>query len=413
MKHITDIRRGLSSIPGALSEVPPENGYAGPQPGVAVTTIHESHDPRLRLDAFANSSDDSQEDYEAIPDFTPLFEIGSEVDESFPALGGEEGERIRKSLLVRGMDALGGYLTFHMVGAQWGIYINVSGIAYLVKYAFSELTAPLEEKANLAFHAILAHELFHFATDFAISQAELVHQEAWWLPAQKVFKLEKPGYLAEEERLANAYMLAAFRSMKASLRIAKKQEALRQFTRTLQPEGYCDGWKVRKEHWETLLAELAAEYGRHTTKAAKNSGLWDAKYGYDWAAQFPIKPKIDWRYCPIHLVHDGSRLGIPPEWLKFISRLASITESGKFYDKLLTLAQPIQKAWNNTKRKLIEAITPGADFKPWPKKGPGVFSVRVNDNFRAHLQRRRHEEIGWQSKLGLTRNWGMDKQDIL
>ena len=174
----------------------------------------------------------------------------------------------------------------------------------------------------------------------------------------------------------------------------------------IQPEGYRDGWQVRREHWEALLARLAGEYGKHTTKAATHNSLWISKYGYDWAAQFPIKPKIDWRYCPIHLVHDGSRLGIPAGWLKFVSRLSSITETDKFYRKLLTLAQPIQKAWNNTKRKLIVAIPPGMDFKPWPKRGPGVYSVRVNDNFRAHIQHRKHEgdwlafEIGPHKELG-------------
>ena len=149
MKLIADIRSGLSSIPGALSEVRPENGFGGTQPGVEVTTLHEGHDPSRELDILAYPNDEYQQERELVPDFTPLIEIGSEVDESFPVLGGKEGEPIRKSLLLRGMDALGGYLTFHMIGAQWGVYVNISGIAYLIKNAFSELTAPLEAKANL------------------------------------------------------------------------------------------------------------------------------------------------------------------------------------------------------------------------------------------------------------------------
>jgi len=47
----------------------------------------------------------------------------------------------------------------------------------------------------------------------------------------------------------------------------------------------------------------------------------------------------------------------------------------------------IRRRWEGTKSKLAEAITRGADFKRWPRRGPGVYSVRLNDNYRAHIQR--------------------------
>ena len=47
----------------------------------------------------------------------------------------------------------------------------------------------------------------------------------------------------------------------------------------------------------------------------------------------------------------------------------------------------IKRAWERTKLKLALAITPGADFKSWPNGGPGVYSVRLNDNYRVHIQR--------------------------
>lgn len=189
------------------------------------------------------------------------------------------------------------------------------------------------------------------------------------------------------------------------MRVPGKQKALQSFTQ-LQPEGYRDGLRVRAQDWESHLAALAREYGKHAVKGAAHPILWDSSFGYDWAAQFPIRPRIDWRYCPIHLVHDGARLGIPSDWLTFFSRIENITETDTFYTMLVALAQPIQKAWERTKRKLKEAITRGLDFKPWPKAGPDVFSVRVNDCVRAHLQHRRSKgdwlalEIGGHTKLG-------------
>ncbi|HKD15950.1 MAG TPA: hypothetical protein VKE71_15555 [Candidatus Angelobacter sp.] len=130
------------------------------------------------------------------------------------------------------MDALGQYVSFQAVGAQWGIYIPVTGIAYLIKNALSQLRATPDTKRRLAFHAILNHELFHFATDCAIAQAELIHQEPWYVPAKAAFKRQKPDYCVIEEQLANAYMLKAFRTMKLALRIRGKQDALREFTKS-------------------------------------------------------------------------------------------------------------------------------------------------------------------------------------
>ena len=47
----------------------------------------------------------------------------------------------------------------------------------------------------------------------------------------------------------------------------------------------------------------------------------------------------------------------------------------------------LQAKWRQTKTKLLEnRLLHGLNFKPWPKDGPERYSVRVDDNFRAHLQ---------------------------
>jgi hypothetical protein len=404
MKLVSSIRSGLSRIPGALQGFPPNEGYEGIQEAVVsghTQTIWpgESGEP----DAATSVPNDSQMEDEGNDDgfdldgighgFDPLLEIGAEIDDSFPGLDGEEGKKIQQSVKLHGMDALALYVSFHHPSLQWGIYVPVTGLAYLIRHAFGDLPASLTTKAHLAFHALLNHELFHFATDYAIAQAELDHQEPWYVPAKMGFRFDYPGYCVEEEQLANAYMLSAFRSMKPALRVKGKQAALQAFVKK-QPPGYCDALNVRPQHLGGLLENLAHRYGSYTTRGASHALLWNPDFGYDWAGKFPIRPRIDWRYCPIHLFDDSDRIGMPPGWLSLFSRLAAIHETDEFIKKIKTMAPPIQRAWERTKQKLAITITAGADFKKWPKGGDNLFSVRVNDNFRAHLLRQR-ESDGW------------------
>jgi hypothetical protein len=386
MQPIQNIRNGLSGIPECLTNLPPEPAYRGIGPGTLVSSIWTpgepnsllSHNPQLDFESAETES-------EASPEFDPLIEIGADVDETFPSLNGEAGERIRQSVMLYGMDALGYYVSFHVTGVQWGAYVTASGIAYLVRSAFSSLDAPLMTKAQLAFHAILHHELFHFAVDYTVAQSELTHQNAWWLPAKTVFRRATPNYCVIEEKLANAYMLRAFRTMKPALRHRGKQEALRDFTKRL-PAGYKDGWQVRRLDWERELKTLAWAYGEHSI-CKGHPALWNHSLGYDWSGQFPIQPHIDWRHCPIHFVDDSHRLEIPPGWLSILSRLSVIQETDAFRKRLENMSNIIQKAWDRTTIKLKTHITPNMDFKPWPREGPNIYSVRVNENIRAHLKR--------------------------
>ena len=392
MKRITDVRNGLYRIPNAIAPFPPGGGYRGNEPGLEVTTLHLGDDPNAIgrdgvLGSFGVEQADGIGDGDAVDDFEPLFEVGSEVDEGRPLLDGSEGEAIRQSVLQHGIDALGWYVPFHHPGPQWGIYVPISGLAYLAADVFGKLPARLDTRLGLAFHAILNHELFHFATEYTVAQAELVHQEPWYVPAKKDIRTKTPNYFAVEEQLANAYMLKAFRSARPNLRVKGKQAALEAFTRE-QPVGYREGHLVGLMDWAEMLGNLAECYGLHGPGARANARLWGFKSGYDWAAQFPIRPRIDWRWCPIHIVHDGARLGLPAGWLGFFSRLDRITETEGFVKRLGKLAPPVQAAWDRTKQRLSTCITAGADFKRWPSAGPDCYSVRVNDNVRAHLQRR-------------------------
>jgi hypothetical protein len=363
MRRVNQIRDGLRRIPNSLVDFPPEPSFRGVEPGVTTTPIwtgdyeaaDSTHGRMMPDKSLADSEEEDENDAGMPPDFDPVIEIGADVDETLPALRGEAGEQIRRSVLLHGMDALGWYVSFHVVGIQWGIYIPVTGIAYLIENVLSKLTATLDTKVHLAFHAILNHELFHFGTDYTVAQAELIHQEPWWVPAKEAFKRGTPSYCVIEEQLANAYMLKAFRTMKLALSIRGKQRALREFTKT-QPEGYRDGWRIRSQDWDGCLGTLAEQYGRSSTKGAANPLLWERGLGFDWVGQFPRRPRIDWRYCPVHLVNDGALLGIPPDFLTFFSRILAFEESERFLKRLRNMPDSVQKAWKKTKRNLAVAI---------------------------------------------------------
>lgn len=403
MNRISEIRNGLQTIQGAINalDAPPDCGYEGAQEAMnTAQVLWPGYGENSRLDD--GDPFDSEGDSDVVE---PVFEIAAEAEQALPQMGGEAGKAIKQSVLAHGMDALGWYLSFHYTRAQWGIYIPASSLLYLANSAFQHLPIPLSAKLGLAYIAIHNHELFHFAVDYAIAQAELVTQEPWYLPAKRVFRGGVPPYCVDEEKLANAYMLTAFRSAKPAFRVKGKQAALKQFV-ALQPEGYRDALQVRARDVPGLMKTLAHRYGMHTPRSAGNQLLWDESLGFDWPQQFPIRPRIDARYCPVHLVADGRRLGLPRNVLSYFTHLSLITESDGFQEKLQRLTKPVQQAWQRTKHKLTQAITNGADFKRWEPGGEDIFSVRVNDNFRAHLQRLRDQDAWVAVAIGSHKQMG-------
>jgi hypothetical protein len=393
MKTVASIRESLSMIPQALEGNPPDDSHQGSEG--AIETLWpglENTDDCIPREWDCNSGErisweDPYESYdsEGIGDFVPVVEVGAEVDALDNALGGTEGEKLKQSVLLKGMDALGWYVPFHYPGLQWGVYISVSGIAYMLTNVFNKLPVAPETKARLAFTAILDHELFHFANEYAMAQAEIAHNEPWVVPAIRFRRGMSPPYFKREECLANAYMLRKFRATAKILRVKGKQTALRAFVKQ-QPEGYRDAVFVTPDCQNRMLAELAHDYGSNAFRSRHHPLLWNPTTGYDWPGQFPIHPTVDWKFCPIHLVQDGGRLGLPKDWIKCFSKLEGIRESEKFVKTLGSLSVQIQSAWSRTKTKLHTAITSGADFKKWPKDGPNIYSVRLNNNYRAHLE---------------------------
>ena len=156
MKKISAVRNALEHIPDSQINFTPEEDFLGNQGGIQVDTIWNG-EVAIRGRENTLASDDSQTrntdqnvDEESwsshVPQPEPVFELGAEVDDKQPLLKGDEGQRIKRSIDLKGMDALAGYLSFHVKGAQWGIYIPTSGIAYMVENVFGEISASFQLK---------------------------------------------------------------------------------------------------------------------------------------------------------------------------------------------------------------------------------------------------------------------------
>ena len=406
-ESIFHIREKLGQI-DALVGIPPGSASAGMDAGVISHTIHRPRDASTLLEPETDGAYSQQELDEMDPeeaDLEPVFEWGPESAEKMQALSAAAGNQIRNSVKVEnGSDALGHYASFHVTGRQWGATVNLSGIAWLMTEVFGDIPVDTSTKSRLAFHAILQHELFHFATDIAVAQAEMSQQKAWWALANLGRLARGDGYLRVEEKLANAWMLRAFRTALPGFRVRGKQEALKRFV-AMQPDGYRNGSEIKSARdWTEGLHEIAWYYAEDSGREGDNPLLWG--HGYDWSSQFPLRPRIDWRECAIHLIDDSARYGIPPGWLTFFSALPNVGETEDFRKQLRRLPQKIQTAWVRTKARVRDGLTRGDDFKQWKPGGPEIWSIRLNSGYRAHLRHTQATGTWTATKIGGHKEMG-------
>src|SRR5215472_1757118 len=295
------IRLALEEIEGAIRAEPSaEDAAAGADLGTPV--LHLGGEKFDRIAELILQ--DADEAGAAFQQSEVIFEVPPKVTDAdvVEALGEGAGE-LKRLVQIKGADALGWYLTFHQRAAQHGIYLPIEGIATLAVGALGQLALPIERRLEIAFHAILRHELFHFEADCMAANWELaLVRRVYWRAKDESGDL--PGYKGLEEALANAYMLRGLRHPGGALRNFRgSYDALKAFCE-LQPPGYPDG---------PLYATSRAQYadGCRTLSVnleATSVGEWAVPaQALDTLIFYPNPFQIDWSRCPI-LVHD--RLGM-------------------------------------------------------------------------------------------------------
>ena len=377
---VEDIRRIIKNIPGAIVETPAELGQQGNVEGRV--TLWDGMNSYSKLQA-PDAYEDEDPQSGNVPQADELIEFGPERDprEVKRALDSGVGEDIRRSVLKKGVDALAFYFPFHQRGTQWGIHIYATSLLYMAEKVFDHLPVDFDVKLRLSFRALHQHELFHFAVDYVTSQFEGILADPVYAPARSRLRDATAGYIVLEEELANAHMIRAMRGGHKDTRVKSRTSALRQFVE-MQPAGYIDGGN------STSIAVFEKRSSELVQKHLETSeGYGDFLPAVDLFRLFPFNPHIDWRYCPIHIVHDEHRLAIDPLALGLFQRVCAIQETSSFQRRCEGLPEQIRKKWKKTKEKIGQTTAlPGLDFKPWRDVREGrMYSVRVDKGYRAHL----------------------------
>jgi hypothetical protein len=382
MKMVEDIRRAIENIEGAVLDAPTELGKQGNVEGrVTLWDAMNSYPPLKVQDPY----DDGDPQFGNVPQAAELIEFGPERDprEVKRAMDGGVGDEIRRSVLKGGVDALAFYVSFHQRGTQWGIYIYPTSLLYMAATVFDLLPVDFDTKLRLSFRALHQHELYHFAVDYVASQLEGILVDPVYRPARSRLQDATAGYILLEEELANAHMIRTMRGGHKSTRVKSRTSALRQFV-AKQPAGYADGGNsTANAVFERRSSELVRKY-IETPEGYEQQVL----PAVDLFRLFPFDPNIDWRDCPIHILHDEHRLGIDPLALGLFRQVCAIQETSSFQRRFEGLPKQIRDKWAKTKEKIGQTTAlPGLDFKPWRDEREGrVYSVRVDKGYRAHLR---------------------------
>jgi len=391
------IRDALDEVPGALRLDPqPEDTGAGGEPGSPIWISNpDAEGPAL--DSPSSMPDDDAEGG-TVDEPLVIFEVPPTVTDADlrNALGDERIGELQRLHQIRGVDALGWYLTFHQLHSQHGVHLTFEGVAWLAIQFFGSLNMPLARKLELAFHAILRHELFHFEADCMIANWELTNGvELYW--SSRRYRNAK-GYIELEEGLANAYMLRGFKHPTRLLANAPgAYAALRKFS-LLQGAGYEDGPTLVGSRTSYLSGcrDLSAMY-----REAAEHGTWPVPKAFDPVMVYPNPARIDWTRCPI-MIYDQvgifESLGIRPAYFQVV---IDIEETDRFLRAFRSLDRSIQRRWEASKDGLSRSTAlKSLDFKHWSKEGPDVYSVRVGGNFRAHLRYDRQQSRWFAEAIG-------------
>ncbi|OBI06456.1 hypothetical protein A5715_20135 [Mycolicibacter heraklionensis] len=235
------IRTALEEIPGAiLEEAPqPDNVGSDSDPATAIWVSDGSGAvPDVEsLDAPThNSSDVGIAEAPAVIFEVPLAVTDNDIER---VLGEDQIRELLRLQRIHGVDALGWYVTFHQRRVQHGIHIPLEGVLWLAVNGLRGVALPVERRVELAFHAILRHELFHFEADCMAANWELATGVGVYWKARG--HRNDAGYIESEEALANAYMLRGFKY--PPRRLANSGGAYGMLKRYCQqqPEGYRDG----------------------------------------------------------------------------------------------------------------------------------------------------------------------------
>lgn len=333
--------------------------------------------------------DDDEELYPLRDERTAERVIDALREDSSPIeLPPEDSELVEGALRVKGLDALAFYKSKRFehrrpYPGRWGIFFLKQGLLH-VAGEISVAYPAYKDPRRLAHDFLYAHEHFHFRADLQTLMFEAVTQRHLYIPLRKALRGRRSWFV--EEALANREALVWAKQSRVGV-----GEFAEDFM-DLQPNAYA--------RYDEPVAALAGEWLANTLDL-QPPGCLPRSDVTQWV---PATPKDLMRksLCPQYVIYPR-RLDtwLDPAWVPPpVTRVID----GKYVEKMLSSKyRNLKEKWEQTKKKLVEnRLLRGLNFKPW---GESSYSVRVDDNFRAHLKNQgsgvwEAYEIGPHKKLG-------------
>jgi hypothetical protein len=260
---------------------------------------------------------------------------------------------------------------------SWGIYYLKKGLRRVQEQIESDTPYRDSVSAEKALDLVRRHEWFHYKFDLWALTVESAKHKNLYMPLKEAFRYSPNDQV--EEALANQDAYNWARTQKQGL----KDFAVNFMS--VQPGAY----RRYIERRTDLLAELGGNL--------IDQRIGGSSFRYDqvlWNGQIGLyKPGKHWR-PPEHLIRDVKLTALIPSYWS-LPKISNIVESSKFQKSLKKLGR-IGEKWMNTKDKLIrEPGMNGLNFKEWPDGK--CFSVRVDQNFRAHINPKNEYSGAWEA----------------
>ncbi|MDA1106697.1 MAG: hypothetical protein O2855_08960 [Planctomycetota bacterium] len=273
----------------------------------------------------------------------------------------------------RGTDALAYYksVRYRHLGpypGRWGIFYLVSGLAKVRRDILAEVPG-CPKPGQRANEFLRAHEMFHVQVDTWAMASEAALRKPLYTPMHDAFCGRSEQ--AIEEALANARALGWAKRVRPSLAGFARGFML------AQPGAYAKF----AQRQDVMRSELAANvFDTNASPGARRDDQAEfAAYGgvrYLKGQHCPewwVLGGLVSRWCPLSWA-------APPVAVVVESPAVSGLVNGKY--------SSLKSVWEAAKAKLTAgSALRGLDFKPWHPGGKGVWSIRVDRNFRAHLRR--------------------------
>ena len=346
----------------------------------------EPLDDQRRLDDLARGADYPIDKFEMEPTvFSDNESIPISADENFDPepeeIEGEESRAAEGMVRERGIDVLAFYKSYRHLQkspfpGKWGVFFVNQGIKHIAHLLALEFPG-LEQARKIAFDFLWSHEIYHAKFDVALLGFEALNARHFYLPQQSAFKWCQTQQPEEALANLNAWEFAKkidpaiSRSAMAHLSgVHGISEFFFNFMKC-QPGAYARFDEDKRE----LKSETAAGVFKGLRfKQARCDEL------VDWVAHSPSRT-CNRSDVPQHLIL-GVRYSKLISPVRFIPHVTEIKESSQFLKDLVAAHKPL---WDRAKKKLLaSSCLPGLNFKFWEE--PETWSMRVNDNFRAHLK---------------------------